>query len=163
MYIGSFSSIHSNQLQLTICEHAKGGEESDCLNHVFAVGHLSLLKQPIQNISLLRANNWKIFPSHFPSIQLELFSSWAGNNYKCFLWHSFDLLWCFHAASVALWGTQHKHPQVVGLKMDNTFRWTTQWKGQIWMSIKRQIFTTLKSLGQAFSFPKDQWRGQNKS
>ena len=61
-YIGSFSSIHSNQLQLTICEHAKGGEESDCLNHVFAAGHLSLLRQlemvpPIKNLSLRRANN----------------------------------------------------------------------------------------------------------
>ena len=61
-YIGSFSSIHSNQLQLTICEHAKGGEESDCLNHVFAAGHLSLLRQlemvpPIKDLSPLRANN----------------------------------------------------------------------------------------------------------
>ena len=63
-YIGSFSSIHSNQLQLTICEHAKGGEESDCLNHVFAVGHLSLLRQPIRNIFLLSRQQLQIFPCH---------------------------------------------------------------------------------------------------
>ena len=113
------SSIYSNQLQLTICEHAKGGEESDCLNHVFAVGHLSLLKQPIQNISLLRANNWKIFPSHFPSIQLGIISL-LRQRLQIF---SFDTaLTCFDAFTLLL---LHFEEHNINIQRLLVLRWST--------------------------------------